>query len=27
VRAEGNHIHVKGRVDHGSEDKVVTLVD
>jgi cytidylate kinase len=26
VRAEGGHIHVKGRVDHGLEDKVVTLV-
>ena len=26
VRAEGGHIHVKGRVDHGVEDKVVTLV-
>jgi hypothetical protein len=26
VRAEGGHIHVKGRVDHGMEDKVVMLV-
>ena len=26
VRAEGGHIHIKGRVDHGLEDKVVTLV-
>lgn len=26
VRAEGGHIHVKGRVDHGLEDKVVTVV-
>ena len=26
VRAEGGHIHVKGRVDHGLEDKVVKLV-
>jgi hypothetical protein len=26
VRAEGGHIHVKGRVDHGLEDKVVRLV-
>jgi cytidylate kinase len=26
VRAEGGHIHVKGRVDHGLEDKVVTIV-
>jgi cytidylate kinase len=26
VRAEGGHIHVKGRVDHGLEDKVVTGV-
>jgi cytidylate kinase len=26
VRAEGGHIHVKGRVDHGLEDKVVSIV-
>jgi cytidylate kinase len=26
VRAEGGHIYVKGRVDHGLEDKAVTLV-
>jgi len=26
VRAEGGHIHVKGRVDHGLEDEVVQLV-
>jgi cytidylate kinase len=26
VRAEGGHVHVKGRVDHGMEDKVVMLV-
>ena len=26
VHAEGGHIHVKGRVDHGMEDKVVELV-
>ena len=26
VRAEGGHIHIKGRVDHGQEDKVVTMV-
>jgi osmotically-inducible protein OsmY len=26
VRAEGGHVHVKGRVDHGLEDKVVALV-
>jgi cytidylate kinase len=26
VRAEDGHIHVKGRVDHGLEDKVVQLV-
>ena len=26
VRAENGHIHVKGRVDHGLEDKVVRLV-
>lgn len=26
VRAEGGHIYLKGRVDHGLEDKVVTLV-
>src|SRR5262245_5681579 len=26
VRAEAGHIHVKGRVDHGMEDKVVSLV-
>jgi len=26
VRAESGHIHIKGRVDHGLEDKVVTLV-
>ena len=26
VRADGGHIHVKGRVDHGVEDKVVTVV-
>jgi cytidylate kinase len=26
VRAEGGHIYVKGRVDHGLEDKVVMLV-
>jgi len=26
VRAEGGHVHVKGRVDHGLEDKVVSLV-
>jgi len=26
VRAEGGHIHVKGRVDQGSEDEVVKLV-
>lgn len=26
VRAEGGHVHVKGRVDYGLEDKVVNLV-
>jgi cytidylate kinase len=26
VRAQGGHVHVKGRVDHGLEDKVVALV-
>jgi cytidylate kinase len=26
VRAESGHIHIKGRVDHGLEDKVVKLV-
>jgi osmotically-inducible protein OsmY len=26
VRAEGGHIHVKGRVDHGLEDKVIMIV-
>ena len=26
VRAEGSHIHIKGRVDHGLEDKVITIV-
>lgn len=26
VRAEGGHIHVKGRVDHGMEEKVEKLV-
>jgi cytidylate kinase len=26
VRAEGGHIHVKGRVDDGAEDKVVAIV-
>jgi osmotically-inducible protein OsmY len=26
VRADDGHIYVKGRVDHGLEDKVVTLV-
>jgi cytidylate kinase len=26
VRAAGGHVHVKGRVDHGLEDKVVALV-
>jgi osmotically-inducible protein OsmY len=26
VRAEGGHIHVKGRIDQGSEDEVVKLV-
>jgi osmotically-inducible protein OsmY len=26
VRAEGGHIHVKGRVDQGLEDEVVKLV-
>jgi len=26
VRAEGGHIHVKGRVDHGLQDKVVAIV-
>ena len=26
VRADRGHIHVKGRIDHGSEDKVVKLV-
>jgi len=26
VRADDGHIHVKGRVDRGSEDKVVNLV-
>lgn len=26
VRAEGGHVHVKGRVDHGMEDQVVMLV-
>ena len=26
VRAEGGHVHVKGRVDRGLEDKVVALV-
>jgi cytidylate kinase len=26
VRAEGGHVHVKGRVDDGLEDKVVSLV-
>jgi cytidylate kinase len=26
VRAEGGHVHLKGRVDHGLEDRVVRLV-
>ena len=26
VRAEGGHVHIKGRVDYGLEDEVVTLV-
>jgi cytidylate kinase len=26
VRAEGSHVHVKGRVDHGLDDKVMALV-
>jgi hypothetical protein len=26
VRAEGGHVHVKGRVDQGLEDEVATLV-
>ena len=26
VRAEGGHLHVKGRVDHGAEDKVAATV-
>ena len=26
VRADGEHIYVKGRVDHGVEDKVVEFV-
>ena len=26
VRAEGGHVYIKGRVDHGSEDRVVKLV-
>jgi cytidylate kinase len=26
VRAEGGHVYIKGRVDHGAEDKVVSLV-
>ena len=26
VRAEGGHVHIKGRVDEGSEDEVVNLV-
>jgi cytidylate kinase len=26
VRAEGGHVHVKGRVDYGLEDRVVNLV-
>jgi cytidylate kinase len=26
VRAEGGHVHIKGRVDQGSEDEVVNLV-
>ena len=27
VHAEGGHIHVKGRVDYGQEDKVVSIVN
>jgi cytidylate kinase len=26
VRAEGGHVHVKGRVEHGLEDRVVNIV-
>ena len=26
VRADGEHIYVKGRVDHGVEDKVIEFV-
>ena len=26
IRADGEHIYIKGRIDHGLEDKVVTLV-
>jgi osmotically-inducible protein OsmY len=26
VRAEGGHVHVRGRVDHGLEDEVVRIV-
>jgi cytidylate kinase len=26
VRAEGGHVYIKGRVDHGGEDKVVSIV-
>jgi hypothetical protein len=26
VRAEGGHVYIKGRVDHGAEDQVVSLV-
>ena len=26
VRADGGHIYVKGRVDHGLEDKVIEFV-
>jgi cytidylate kinase len=26
VRAEGGHVHVKGRVEHGADEKVVDLV-
>jgi cytidylate kinase len=26
VRAEGGHVYIKGRIDHGMEDRVVSLV-
>ncbi len=26
VRAEGGHVHIKGRVDYGLEDKVLKLI-